>query len=82
MDSLQEIFGVGKEPSAVPVFDEYRPSEQRRGPRQKDAQNGLGSFFNRLLMGRKADRHLRVFLPPLASLLLHIQCSLNFSPNL
>jgi len=48
MDILQQIFGVGKEPSAAPVFDEYRPSEQRR-PQQKDAQNGLWSFFNRLL---------------------------------
>jgi hypothetical protein len=38
MESLQQIFGLGKEPSAAPAFDECRPSERRR-PEQKDAQN-------------------------------------------
>ncbi len=39
----------------MPLFDEYRPSQQRR-PRQKDAQNGLCSFFNRLLTGEEVIR--------------------------
>jgi hypothetical protein len=43
MDSLRQIFGGGKEPSAAPVFDKYGPSERRR-PDQKDARNGLGLF--------------------------------------
>jgi hypothetical protein len=38
-ESLEQIFGLGKEPSAAPVFNEYRPNE-RRSPGQKDAQDG------------------------------------------